>query len=120
MPRVGWHGFGIGVIARSTDVRDTNAPPRLPPPLRRRHGVDTRWGRLLPYVVVSLHHQVHAPRPEPAWCAVVLGLTDRARELLDATGYGSRVTVVQADAENPLPGLDTPFDAILVTVRYRG
>jgi protein-L-isoaspartate(D-aspartate) O-methyltransferase len=43
-------------------------------------------------------------------------VTDRARELLDATGYGGRVTVVQADAENPLPGLDEPFDAILVTV----
>ncbi|WP_434450223.1 methyltransferase, FxLD system [Lentzea sp. E54] len=43
-------------------------------------------------------------------------VTDRARELLDATGYGSRVTVVQADAENPLPGLDAPVDAILVTV----
>jgi protein-L-isoaspartate(D-aspartate) O-methyltransferase len=40
----------------------------------------------------------------------------RARELLDATGYGNRVTVVQADAENPLPGLDGPFDVILVTV----
>jgi protein-L-isoaspartate(D-aspartate) O-methyltransferase len=43
-------------------------------------------------------------------------VTDRARELLDASGYGGRVTVVQADAENPLPGLDDPFDAILVTV----
>ncbi|MFD9701355.1 methyltransferase, FxLD system [Lentzea sp. NPDC059081] len=43
-------------------------------------------------------------------------VTDRARELLDATGYGSRVTVVQADAENPLPGVHEPFDAILVTV----
>jgi len=43
-------------------------------------------------------------------------VTDRARELLDATGYGSRVTVVQADAENPLSGWDEPFDAILVTV----
>ena len=43
-------------------------------------------------------------------------VTDRARELLDATGYGSRVTVVQADAENPLPGRHDPFDAILVTV----
>lgn len=43
-------------------------------------------------------------------------VTDRASELLDATGYGSRVVVVQADAENPLPGLDKPVDAILVTV----
>lgn len=43
-------------------------------------------------------------------------VTDRANELLDATGYGSRVVVVQADAENPLPGLDKPVDAILVTV----
>ncbi|RDI35367.1 methyltransferase, FxLD system [Lentzea flaviverrucosa] len=46
-------------------------------------------------------------------------VTDRARELLEATGYGDRVTVVQTDAENPLPGLREPFepfDAILVTV----
>lgn len=43
-------------------------------------------------------------------------VTDRASELLDATGYGSRVSVVQADAENPLPGLGAPFDVILVTV----
>jgi protein-L-isoaspartate(D-aspartate) O-methyltransferase len=43
-------------------------------------------------------------------------VADRARELLDATGYGSRVTVVLADAENPLPGLAEPVDAILVTV----
>ncbi|SHF68810.1 methyltransferase, FxLD system [Streptoalloteichus hindustanus] len=43
-------------------------------------------------------------------------VTDRARELLEATGYGSRVTVVLADAGNPLPGLHEPFDAILVTV----
>jgi protein-L-isoaspartate(D-aspartate) O-methyltransferase len=43
-------------------------------------------------------------------------VTDRARALLDATGYGSQVTVVQADAENPLPGLGEPVDAILVTV----
>lgn len=42
-------------------------------------------------------------------------VTDRASELLDAAGYGSRVTVVQADAENPLPGLDEPVDAIVVT-----
>lgn len=43
-------------------------------------------------------------------------VTDRATALLDATGYGSRVTVVRADAENLLPGLDEPADAILVTV----
>jgi protein-L-isoaspartate(D-aspartate) O-methyltransferase len=43
-------------------------------------------------------------------------VTDRARALLDTTGYGSRVTVLQADAEKRLPGLDEPFDAILVTV----
>ncbi len=43
-------------------------------------------------------------------------VTDRAHELLDATGYGSQVTVVLADAENPLPGLTEPVDAILVTV----
>jgi protein-L-isoaspartate(D-aspartate) O-methyltransferase len=43
-------------------------------------------------------------------------VTDRARELLDATGYGSRVTVVQADADKPLPDRSERFDAILVTV----
>ncbi|MEV6871658.1 methyltransferase, FxLD system [Amycolatopsis sp. NPDC051128] len=43
-------------------------------------------------------------------------VTDRARELLEQTGYGDGVTVVQADAENPLPALDAPVDAILVTV----
>ncbi|WP_284740308.1 methyltransferase, FxLD system [Amycolatopsis sp. RTGN1] len=42
-------------------------------------------------------------------------VTDRARALLDATGYGNQVDVVLADAENPLPGLDESFDAILVT-----
>ncbi|WP_328442792.1 methyltransferase, FxLD system [Amycolatopsis sp. NBC_00438] len=43
-------------------------------------------------------------------------VTDRARELLEQAGYGNRVDVVLADAENPLPGLHEPFDAILVTV----
>ncbi|MEA5367181.1 methyltransferase, FxLD system [Amycolatopsis sp., V23-08] len=43
-------------------------------------------------------------------------VTDRARELLDQAGYGNRVDVVLADAENPLPGPHEPFDAILVTV----
>ncbi|WP_086820205.1 methyltransferase, FxLD system [Allokutzneria sp. NRRL B-24872] len=43
-------------------------------------------------------------------------VTERARDLLEATGYGSQVTVLQADAENPLPGLHEPVDAILVTV----
>ncbi len=43
-------------------------------------------------------------------------VTDRARELLEQTGYGTRVDVVLADAENPLPGLHEPFDAVLVTV----
>ncbi|MFB7763516.1 methyltransferase, FxLD system [Streptomyces xiamenensis] len=42
-------------------------------------------------------------------------VTDRAGELLDAAGYGDRVTVVQADAEKPIPGLDEPVDAVLVT-----
>ncbi len=42
-------------------------------------------------------------------------VTGRARALLDETGYGSRVTVVQADAEDGVPGLDEPVDAILVT-----
>ncbi|SEF38111.1 protein-L-isoaspartate(D-aspartate) O-methyltransferase [Amycolatopsis pretoriensis] len=43
-------------------------------------------------------------------------VTDRARELLEQTGYGNRVDVILADAESPLPGLHEPFDAILVTV----
>ncbi|WP_103343788.1 methyltransferase, FxLD system [Amycolatopsis sp. CA-126428] len=43
-------------------------------------------------------------------------VTDRARELLEQTGYGNRVDVVLADAEKPLPGLYEPVDAILVTV----
>ncbi|WP_410673194.1 methyltransferase, FxLD system [Amycolatopsis sp. cmx-4-68] len=43
-------------------------------------------------------------------------VTDRARELLEQTEYGNRVDVVTADAENPLPGLHQPVDAILVTV----
>ena len=43
-------------------------------------------------------------------------VTDRARELLCATGYGRRVTLLQGDAEHPLLGLDEPVDAILVTV----
>ncbi|VVJ22643.1 Protein-L-isoaspartate O-methyltransferase (EC [Amycolatopsis camponoti] len=43
-------------------------------------------------------------------------VTDRARDLLKQTGYSDRVDVVLADAENPLLGLDEPFDAILVTV----
>lgn len=41
---------------------------------------------------------------------------DRARAAMEATGYGSRVMVVQADAENRVPELDEPVDAILVTV----
>jgi len=43
-------------------------------------------------------------------------VADRARALLDATGYGSRVTVVRTDAEDGVPELDEPVDAILVTV----
>lgn len=39
---------------------------------------------------------------------------DRASTLLDATGYSSRVTVVQADAEHAVPDLES-VDAILVT-----
>jgi protein-L-isoaspartate(D-aspartate) O-methyltransferase len=41
---------------------------------------------------------------------------NRARAALEVTGYGSRVTVVQADAENRVPELAEPVDAILVTV----
>jgi protein-L-isoaspartate(D-aspartate) O-methyltransferase len=43
-------------------------------------------------------------------------VTDRARELLEQTGYGNQIDVVLADAENPVPGLRESFDAILVTV----
>lgn len=43
-------------------------------------------------------------------------ITDRARAVLDTTGYGSRVTVMQADAGDRVPGLDELVDAILVTV----
>lgn len=42
-------------------------------------------------------------------------VTDRAGELLDATGYGSRVAVIQADAEIRCRGLDEPVDAVVVT-----
>lgn len=42
-------------------------------------------------------------------------VVDRARAVLNATGYAGRVTVLQADAERSLPGLDERFDAILVT-----
>lgn len=42
-------------------------------------------------------------------------ITDRARELLDETGYGDRVEVVLADAEHGVPG-QGGFDRILVTV----
>ncbi|MFA1538054.1 methyltransferase, FxLD system [Actinomadura monticuli] len=42
-------------------------------------------------------------------------ITKRANDLLDVAGYGGRVTVVQADAQHPLPGFE-PFDRILVTV----
>lgn len=38
----------------------------------------------------------------------------RASALLDAAGYGSRVTVLLADAEHGVPGYG-PFDAIIVT-----
>ncbi|WP_328468795.1 methyltransferase, FxLD system [Actinoplanes sp. NBC_00393] len=42
-------------------------------------------------------------------------VTDRAAKLLDETGYGGRVRVLVADAENGVPG-ETEFDAIIVTV----
>jgi protein-L-isoaspartate(D-aspartate) O-methyltransferase len=42
-------------------------------------------------------------------------VTDRARALLEATGYGGRVAVVRADAEDGVPELDEPVDAIIVT-----
>ncbi|MGR6913619.1 methyltransferase, FxLD system [[Actinomadura] parvosata] len=42
-------------------------------------------------------------------------VTDRATALLDATGYGERVTVLTADAEHEVSGFG-PFDAIIVTV----
>ncbi|WP_371780590.1 methyltransferase, FxLD system [Streptosporangium subroseum] len=42
-------------------------------------------------------------------------VTDRAGAALEATGYGSRVRVILADAENSVPE-NGPFDAIIVTV----
>ncbi|GAA4638970.1 hypothetical protein GCM10023196_098740 [Actinoallomurus vinaceus] len=41
-------------------------------------------------------------------------VTDRASILLDATGYGGRVTVTLADAEQGAPEF-APFDAVIVT-----
>lgn len=43
-------------------------------------------------------------------------VTERARAVLEATGYGTRVSVVQADAEERIPGLAGLVDAIVVTV----
>ncbi|WP_433498582.1 methyltransferase, FxLD system [Sphaerimonospora sp. CA-214678] len=42
-------------------------------------------------------------------------VTERARALLEATGYGDAVTVVQGDAEQGVPEAG-PFDAVIVTV----
>lgn len=42
-------------------------------------------------------------------------ITDRARDLLDRTGYNAPVTVVRADAEHRVPGFER-FDRTLVTV----
>ncbi|MFI7225134.1 methyltransferase, FxLD system [Nonomuraea angiospora] len=42
-------------------------------------------------------------------------VTDRAIALLDAAGYGDRVTVLTADAEHGIHGFG-PFNAIIVTV----
>jgi protein-L-isoaspartate(D-aspartate) O-methyltransferase len=42
-------------------------------------------------------------------------VTDRAAKLLDENGYGNRVRVMVADAENGVPD-EGPFDAIIVTV----
>lgn len=42
-------------------------------------------------------------------------IIDRAATALDATGYGSRVRALVADAEHGVPG-EGPFDAIIVTV----
>ncbi|MFD0852776.1 methyltransferase domain-containing protein, partial [Actinomadura adrarensis] len=41
-------------------------------------------------------------------------ITDRAGRLLERAGYGGRVTVLQADAEHPVPGFGR-FDGTLVT-----
>ncbi len=43
-------------------------------------------------------------------------VTDRAHMLLEQNGYGDRVRVVQADAEDGVPGLDDHVDAVIVTV----
>ncbi|GLW67449.1 hypothetical protein Arub01_56920 [Actinomadura rubrobrunea] len=42
-------------------------------------------------------------------------IVERAVVLLDRAGYGDRVSVMQADAEHPVPGFG-PFDRTLVTV----
>ncbi|GAB3162146.1 hypothetical protein GCM10027059_14160 [Myceligenerans halotolerans] len=42
-------------------------------------------------------------------------VTDRANEILTATGYADRVTVLTADGDLPVEG-HGPFDAIIVTV----
>ncbi|SDI20239.1 protein-L-isoaspartate(D-aspartate) O-methyltransferase [Sinosporangium album] len=42
-------------------------------------------------------------------------VTDRATTLLEATGYGDRVTVLTIDAEHEIPGFEK-FNAIIVTV----
>jgi protein-L-isoaspartate(D-aspartate) O-methyltransferase len=43
-------------------------------------------------------------------------VTDRAAACLDATGYSSRVRVLQADAHHGVPD-EAPFDVVLVTVQ---
>ncbi|MEU5992845.1 methyltransferase, FxLD system [Spirillospora sp. NPDC047418] len=42
-------------------------------------------------------------------------ISERARDLLGKAGYGEQVTVVQHDADRPVPGFEQ-FDRILVTV----
>lgn len=64
----------------------------------------------------ALLAEVVAPDGQVTSVDIDPDVTGRARALLAAVGYGSQVTVVQADADGAVPGLDEPVDAILVTV----
>lgn len=65
----------------------------------------------------ALLAEVVGPAGEVVSVDIDAEVTDRASALLQAAGYGERVTVVRADAERPVPGSESgPFDAIIVTV----
>ncbi|MEV4889939.1 methyltransferase, FxLD system [Nonomuraea sp. NPDC055795] len=59
--------------------------------------------------------EVVGPDGEVASVDIDREVTDRATELLEAAGYGDRVTVITADAEHEIAGFG-PFDATIVTV----